>query len=322
MSILDRILGRTPTTSPQITVGPARAAPIADLPATAEAQSGSSSTSDEKLIRVYDQFGRKVELGRETWRRDVLLPNLAANRGNPDELYSLVVGALNDEFAADVIDAARHLAATDSQPRRGAMILGVALLQLKDHAGARQVLERAIATHGEDAYLLANLARAFDAAGDHERAQELIWRALQLSPNEESALNWYVATNTKGSQEAMIEAYRRAAGLPGSWRSQLWLARISMDAGDLDEAARLYEEALSRAKPVPADLLMQLSGDLGNRGHTELLIRLTQPRFDLDTHGLTVGNNLLRAFVELGMFAEARKLLEQLYSRQRPDWRE
>ncbi|MBC8026288.1 MAG: hypothetical protein H7Y89_09875, partial [Steroidobacteraceae bacterium] len=39
-------------------------------------------------------------------------------------------------------------------------------------------------------------------------------------------------------------------------------------------------------------------------------------------HGLTVGNNLLRAFVELGMFAEARKLLEQLYSRQRPDWRE
>jgi len=35
-----------------------------------------------------------------------------------------------------------------------------------------------------------------------------------------------------------------------------------------------------------------------------------------------VGNNLLRAYVELGMFAEARKLLEQLYSQQRPDWRE
>ena len=35
-----------------------------------------------------------------------------------------------------------------------------------------------------------------------------------------------------------------------------------------------------------------------------------------------MGNNLLRAYVELGMFAEARKLLEQLYSQQRPDWRE
>jgi hypothetical protein len=67
---------------------------------------------------------------------------------------------------------------------------------------------------------------------------------------------------------------------------------------------------------------MQLSGDLGNRGHTELLVKLTLPRFDLLEHGLTVGNNLLRAYVELGMFADARKLLEQLYSQQRPDWRE
>jgi tetratricopeptide (TPR) repeat protein len=324
MSILDRILGRTPTTSPQITLGSARAAgPITGPPATAEAQPGSmASANGEKPIRVYDQFGRKVEVGRETWRRDVLLPNLAANRGNPDALYDLVIGALNDDFAADVLEPARHLAETDTRPRRGAMLLGVVMLQLKDHPGARGVLERAIAKHGEDAYLLANLARAFEAAGDHERAQALIWRALQLSPNEETALNWYVATNTKGSQEAMAEAYRRAAGLSGSWRAQLWLARIAMDAGDLAEATRLYEEALGRAKPVPADLLMQLSGDLGNRGHTELLIRLTQPRFDLDAHGLTVGNNLLRAFVELGMLAEARKLLEQLYSRQRPDWRE
>jgi tetratricopeptide (TPR) repeat protein len=323
MSILDRILGRTPTTAPQITLGSARgAAPAANPSDSAAAKLLPSPVSAEPLIRVYDPFGRKVEIGRETWRRDVLLPNLAASRGNPDGLYDLIVGALGDDFAADVLESARLLAQTDPQPRRGAMALGIVLLQLKDHAGARQVLERAIAAHGEDAYLLSNLARAFEAAGEHERAQELIWRALNLAPNEEVALNWYVATNTKGSQDAMVQAYRRAAALPGSWRSQLWLARIAMDAGDLDAATRLYEEALDRAKPLPADLLMQLSGDLGNRGHTELLIRLTQPRFDLDAHGLTVGNNLLRAFIELGMFAEARKLLEQLYAKQRPDWRE
>ena len=325
MSILDRILGRTPTTAPQIRLNPAAGAASVTVTASSPAADPAAplpGVVDEKLIRVYDQFGRKVEIGRETWRRDVLLPNLAASRGNPDALYDLIAGALNDDFAADVLESARLLAQTDTQPRRGAMLLGVVLLQLKDHAGARQVLERAIASHGEDVHLLSNLARAFEAAGEHERAQELIWRALHLSPNEEVALNWYVATNTKGRQQAMVDAYRRAAALPGSWRSQLWLARIAMDAGDLEEATRLYEEALGRAKPVPADLLMQLSGDLGNRGHTELLIRLTQPRFDLVAHGLTVGNNLLRAFVELGMFAEARKLLEQLYAKQRPDWRE
>jgi tetratricopeptide (TPR) repeat protein len=195
-------------------------------------------------------------------------------------------------------------------------------LQLQDHAGAREVLERAIARHGENAYLLANLARAFAAAGDDERAQALIWRALELEPNEETALNWLIGMLKSKGQETVAAAYTRAAGLPGSWRALLWLARYALERGDLPEATRLYEEALARANPVPPDLLMQLSGDLGNRGHTDLLVKLTRPRFDLLEHGLTVGNNLLRAYAELGMFAEARKLLEQLYSQQRPDWRE
>jgi tetratricopeptide (TPR) repeat protein len=253
----------------------------------------------------------------------VLLPNLQAHRDDPDALYNLIVTALNDDFAADVLEAARHLAGHDSQPQRGATLLGSVLLQLKDFPGALEVLERAISRYGENAYLLANLARAYAAGGDDERAQQLIWRALQLGPNEEGTLNWIVGVaNAKGGQEAVLAAYARAAALPGSWRAQIWLARYALERGDLTEATLLYEEALARVKPVPADLLMQLSGDLGNRGHTDLLVRLTQPRFDLAAHGLTVGNNLLRGYAELGMFAEARKLLEQLYSQQRPDWRD
>ena len=323
MSIIDRILGRTSTDAPQI-FAPAKPLPAAEPPpSSAAASNPGSRPPTEGVVRVYDQFGRKVEIGREAWRRDVLLPGLAANREKPDTLYDLIVGALNDDFAADALEAARYLAAHDPQPQRGATLLGVVLLQLKDFSGAREVLERAIASHGENTYLLANLARAFAAAGDEERAQALIWRALQLNPNEESSLNWMISiANAKGGQDAMLAAYTRAAALPGSWRAQLWLARHALEFGLLDEATLLYEEALARAKPIPADLLMQLSGDLGNRGYTELLVRLTQPRFDLAMHGLTVGNNLLRAYVDLGMFAEARKLLEQLYSQQRPDWRE
>jgi tetratricopeptide (TPR) repeat protein len=328
MSIIDRILGRTPTEGPQIHApgkgAPAgRPAPITDLPkASMAAPVPAAGAASEGMIRVYDQFGRAVTIGREAWRRDVLLPNLQSNRDAPDALYELVVSALNDGFATDVLDSARHLAETDREPQRGAMVLGIVLLQLKDHAGAREVLERAIARYGENPYLLANLARAFAAAGEDERAQALIWRALELEPNEETALNWLIGMLSGRGHEAVAAAYTRAAGLPGSWRALLWLARHALERGDLAEATRLYDEALARAKPVPPDLLMQLSGDLGNRGHTELLVKLTQPRFDLQEHGLTVGNNLLRAYVELGQFAEARKLLEQLYSQQRPDWRE
>jgi tetratricopeptide (TPR) repeat protein len=321
MSIIDRILGRTPAEGPQIQA-PSRPPRITEVPPSAIPQPVPAA-STEGVVRVYDQFGRTVTIGREAWRRDVLLPNLQANQSSPDGLYDLIVGAINDGFAADVLDSARLLAETDPQPQRAATVLGVVLLQLQDFAAAREVLERAIAKHGENSFLLANLARAWAALGDEERAQQLIWRALELDPNEESSLNWLIAgLKTQGSPETVLAAYARAAAFPNSWRPQLWLARDALSRGDLPGATRLYEEALARARPVPADLLMHLSGDLGNAGQAALLVRLTQPNFDLAAHGLTVGNNLLRAYIELGMLAEARKLLEQLYSQQRPDWRE
>ena len=322
MSIIDRILGRTVSEGPQIQ-GPGKPATSPMTQPAPASITAKAPLSGESPIRVYDQFGRKVDIGREAWRKDVLLPSLQANRNNPDALYELVAVALNDDFAADVIEYARLLADGPSQPQRGALVLSTALLQLRDFAGAREVLERAITRFGENAYLLANLARAYAAGGDEARAQALIWHALELEPNEQGALNWMISNATaKGGPESLLAAYLRAAALPGSWRAQLWLARYALERGDVGEATRLYEEALGRAKPVPADLLMQLSGDLGNRGQTDLLLRLTQPHFDVAEHGLFVGNNLLRAYVELGMFAEARKLLEQLYAQQRPDWRE
>ena len=323
MSIIDRILGRTPAEGPQIRAPGKPAAPVTEMPATAISPISTTPNAAEGVVRVYDQFGRAITIGREAWRRDVLLPNLAANRDNPDALYELIVSALNDDFATDVLESARWLADTDRDPQRGATVLGVVLLQIKDHDAARDVLERAIARHGENSYLLANLARAFAGLGDEQRAEALIWRALELDPNEATTLNWLIARLlAKGGQQAVLAAYARAATFPGSWRPQLWLAREALARGDLLGATALYEEALVRAQPVPADLLMQLSGDLGNRGHTDLLVRLTQQHFDVVTHGLTVGSNLLRAYLELSMFAEARKLLEQLYTQQRPDWRD
>ncbi len=324
MSIIDKILGRTPSTGPQITATTTpKPAVIDELPAVAISATATPTPGSDGLIRVYDQFGRKVEIGRDAWRKDVLLPNLQANRDKPDTLYELIVGALNDDFASEVLEYARHLADHDPQPQRGALVLGVVLLQLKDFAAAREVLERALSRHGNDAYLLSNLARAYAALGDEERAQRLIWQSLELEPNEETSLNWLIANvHVKGGQEAVLAAYTRAAALPGSWRALLWLARYALERGDVDDATRLYQDALGRARPIPPDLLMQMSGDLGNRGKTELLVQLTQGHFDVETHGLMVGNNLMRAYIELGMFPEARRLLEQLYARQRPDWRD
>ncbi len=66
---------------------------------------------------------------------------------------------------------------------------------------------------------------------------------------------------------------------------------------------------------------MQMSGDLGKYGHLSDLLELAEPHFNAEIHGLGVGNNLIKAHLDLGQIEGARRILNELYALKRPDWR-
>jgi hypothetical protein len=45
------------------------------------------------------------------------------------------------------------------------------------------------------------------------------------------------------------------------------------------------------------------------------------PRYVPETHGILVGNNLIKAYFDSGRFVEARATLERLFKLNRPDWK-
>jgi tetratricopeptide (TPR) repeat protein len=277
---------------------------------------------DPNLIRVYDGYGREVFITREQWRDDVLLGNLDKKRNNPDELYNMLVGALEDGFAADIVPYAEHLHRTEPLASRGVIVLGIVYMKIGRLDDAERVFNDFMAAHGEEGFVLTNLAKVYSERGDDARAEAVLWHALELEPNQDNGLEWYaVIQRERGGMPAAMEAYRRVAALPQSWRAQLWLARDALQHGNFESAEALYREALSRApRPVPTDLMMQMSGDLGNAGHLEEIVRLTEPYFDPAVHGLQAGNNLIKAYFELGRTKEAHRIVEQLYAQKRPDW--
>jgi tetratricopeptide (TPR) repeat protein len=282
-----------------------------------------AASSVRETIKVFDEYGRTLEVEKETWRTQVLPANLAATRNDPDALYSLIVNALHSGFAADVLESARHLATIDPQKLRSATLLGIVWLQLGKPDEAKRVLESALARYGEEGSLLTNLAKAHAALGDPSKRDETLWCALQLDPNQSNGLMWFLAlARDQGGSAAQTAALERVAALPGSWHAQLWLARAALERNETERAVQLYRDALSRIDPIPADALMQISGDLGSRGQLALLLELCAPRFDGKLHGIQVGNNLIKAHLDLGRPAEARQLLERLYAEQRPDWHE
>src|ERR1041385_3783482 len=200
-----------------------------------------------QMLKAWDAYGRIVEISREDWRTKVLPGNFRNAWNKPDELANLISTSLNDGFVADCLEPARQLYRIDPQPKRGVVYLAVILLQLKQFDEAEDILTHTIQKHGEEGVLLTNLAKAFSGKGDAAMAEQTLWHALELDPNQDNGFAWYQAIHReRGGNEAGDAAMRRVAALPGSWRPQLWLAREALKSRNFDAAMAYYRESLSR----------------------------------------------------------------------------
>ncbi len=315
MGILDKLLGRNRAVF--------NAQPKTEAPAStpSPAPSKDASAPATITITIADAYGRSFQVTREQWRTEILPKNFELNRDKPDVLVGMITDALRSGFCEEALEPARRLHQIDPDAHRGATILGVTLLQLKRFAEARDILEAARKSHGEEGSLLTNLAKAYAGLGEEERADETLWRAIEVDPNQDNGLLWYVALQgERGGTHAKSEAFIRASKLANAWRPQIWLAREALEADDLDTALMYYRQAIERATPMPPDALRQISGDLGLHGQLQAMLTLVSPLFDAKLHGLDVGNNLIKANIDLGNTKEARAILEELHHLQRADW--
>ena len=281
-------------------------------------------------VRAFDQDGREVLVPRAEWRQNVLPAMVQEAWDAPDQLYMVILNSLSDGFFVEMEAAARRLYEIDPLPARGACMWGIVLTQAGRLDEAEQVLTGYGETHPADGSVLLNLAKVYADQGHPERAAATLWSALETEPNLENGLGWFASNaqqhavavdGEEAGQQAARAALERVAALPTSWRAQLWLARIELTTGTLAHAKDLYADALERApRPVPPDFLMQMSGDLGERGHLPELIELTQPYFLAEVHGLPVGNNLIKALVDSGDLVAAAAIRKALAAQNRPDW--
>ena len=274
-------------------------------------------------IPVFDKYGREFKVSREQWRTEVLPAALKSNWDDADALYGGILQALGDDFIDEATAAVDRLNELEPGSARSTTALAFVRLRQKRLDEAEQLLDGYVAKHGPEAAVLNNLAKVHAERGDMELAQRTLWRSLQADPNMENSLGWYEAMHReRGGVPAAVETLRRVAELPNAWRARVHLARHALDARDLQGALKLHREALGMlGDDIPTEALMTMTGDLGKRGFLAQLIELAAARFVPERHGLVVGNNLIKAYMDSGRIEEARAVVERLFKLNRPDWR-
>jgi len=310
-------------TAPQAAPEAAAAAPEGQQGETQNGHAPVDPRQDPNMVRILDPQGREHFIPRETVRTEILPKSIEAAWNDADRLHMTVVTATQDGFAADVLAAARHLAEIDTVEGRAQATLGIVLIEAGQAAEAEVVIAELIAKKGEDSGMLTHLARAQGLQGKEDDASKTLWRALELDPNNDNALRIYVSITRKQKDiPAALEALKSIDALPGSWRAKLWLADDAFERKDNAAAVGLYKAALAAVTPMPPDGLMQISGSLGGHGLIDEIFNIVLPAYRVDIHGLAVGSNLLKAFIDKGRIGDAIQLIEALYSLQRPEFRE
>ena len=290
---------------------------IAAQPAPAD------QSTESNQMPMLDEQGRQVMVPRAEWRERVLLPHLARVRDKPDELAEAIMQSLTNGFVADLEEPAEHLARSDVNTERGAVILSVVYRQLGRTDPAESVLRQYIAKHGTSANVVVNLGLVQAARGDTVLAEQSFWRALDLDTNHPEAFGALLMSRHKqGGDEMVKEALVRIEALPGNWRARMVNARAALDRKEVDAALVLYRQAIALAgQPVPLDLLMQMTGDLGHTGHPDVMLKEAAHLYAVKAHGLQGAHNLFRACLETGQLQAARGLLDMLFAQVRFDWR-
>ncbi len=342
MSLLDRFRKKSPApTSGDPTPTPIPAPPLpgaipVSSPSAAEAATDTAAVGslaaasqnevplEEPGVRVYDEFGREVLIPVSQWRRDLLPQALQQAQGNPDALSAILLDALQAGATADLLPSAAHLQTIDPSPERGAAVHGLVLLANGQLAEAEDVFVTYLGQFGPSAPVLTHLARAQAGQGRMDEADATLWRALEANPNDDGAVGLYAARGREREGDfGWQAALERAATLPGAWLPLMFLGRSALDGRNRSLAVALYKQAIESAgQPSPVLLLQGVSGDLGQFGLVDDLLRLVRPHFNAELHGMAVGSNLLRATLDSGQSAEALALVRDLARLDRPDFAE
>lgn len=270
-------------------------------PAAAAGAPSPSPAASEGLIHLYDESGQRVSITRDQWRSRVLPANLKKEWDNPDGLFPLIVAAIDNGFRAEIIDAARRLYQIDSDPARAAGLWSAVLIEEGRLDEAESAIRGFLEQHGDNAAILTHLGRLYARRNNPAEAEKILTRALQLDPNQHAAIALYESVVGQRGAAAVEAGLERIASSSGSWLAQVELARAALESGQLERALACYRDSISHApRPVPTDLLARMSGALGNHGHLAELLALAEPLFTIDVHGVQVGNNLIKAHLQLG----------------------
>lgn len=265
-------------------------------------------------IEALDAQGRRVEIPRDEYRKKVLPEMLKAHSGDPDRLTAVIMQAVQNGFAEEVIGAANKLTVVDKKnPERSLSVLAVVQRDTGELELAESTLRELLQRKPDSAAAYVGLGMLQEKQGNPEACLEHLWRALELDGNHPDAVHaWLQMRHREVGDDGYRAELDKLIALPGAWRAKLWLARWHLTQADEDAAVAIYREVLPK-EDVPSDALLMAVGDLVQRQQHALVDELVAPHFRPGAHHPHIGLALLQHFHAQKRHKDGEQLLHRMW---------
>ena len=273
----------------------------------------------DETIECFDAYGSKMLISKMEWIKKVLPNQIQKHWNEPSELYNDILLAIKDGLSEYVVDAAQHLNDIDTIKERGYVILSIVYMKINRNSDAQIVLEEYIKFFSKTGTVLTNLAKVYEAQGKHQESMDKLWEGIQLEPNQDNGLAWWLAIKKEeGGIEAYVQALHEASTIPGSYLPQLYIARNYIENKDLDTALKMYSQIIAEHGHKD-DVLFMISGDMGKAGLVREMLDLVTYLYDVNRNDERIGFNLLKAYLMNKNVQEGQRLISKLMQLNRPD---
>jgi tetratricopeptide (TPR) repeat protein len=297
-----------PAQAPKAAPQPAAPAPAAGAPAAAPAK-----PAPPAVIEGVDAFGRRTAIPREEYRTRMLPELLKAHGNNPDQLVGIILQALRDGLAADVLAAANRLTVVDKDVERALSVLAVVQRDAGELDSAEATLRELLQKRPQSAAARVGLGMLALQRGDKAAAADNLSQALALDVNHPDAVHgWLQLRHDTVGDAGYLAELQELAARPQAWRAKLWLARHLGQKGDADAAAAVYRDVLALAGDQQ-DAQIMASGDLVQMQRHDLVRELVAPRFVPGRSHPHVGLALLHHFAQTQDHVAGAALLHQMH---------
>jgi len=266
-----------------------------------------------ELLEAVDGLGRRVQMTREEYRTKVIPELVKAHGSDPQQLSAVIMQGVQQGFATDLVGAANRLVVIDEDPERALTILAVTQRDAGDLEASEFTLKELLQKRPDSAAPRVGLAMLAHHRGDLAGCEKLMWQAVEADPNHADAVHgWLQIRHQQVGDEGYRAEVDKLVALPGTWRPQLWRARLDLQQDRTDEALATYREQFAREEVLP-DMMLMAATDLARAGQHEAVAELIVPRFVAGHHHPHVGMALLDHYVHTGQHVAGAELLHQMY---------